>query len=182
MLNPTKEETQKRYNLLPSKLKEALFDKTISVKIFQICADLKIPQEEIKKLLKFSGFVFLGFLKTNEIGKEISENLNISSENKDILTKKLISEIFSEYKEELDKKHRISENIQPSSPMIGEIIPDRNKDIRPRPAGTGKNINTKEIEIRRELLGEKGPDKYRELVDEEEENPKFLKVEKRPKL
>lgn len=98
MLNPTKEEIQKKYNSLPPELKNTLFDKDISRKIFNICAQFETSEGETKKILKIIGFVFLGFLQENDLKKEILETLTIEKKRKDNLIEKLNSEVFLKYK------------------------------------------------------------------------------------
>lgn len=184
MLNPTKEETKKRYNLLPAGLKKALFDKRISEKIFQICGDFKIPPEEIKKLLKISGFVFLGFLTEKNLKKEISDNLDIPEQSSNNLSERLIREVFSDYKglfaitqskEELKNFQDIlSSDGKSAMPLMNEI------GLNPVRNGISNEEREKEAKNRREFLQKKGSDGYRESLDEREKTSKFLKVEPRP--
>lgn len=98
MLSPTKEEIQKKYNSMPPELKNALFDKDFSRKIFNIGTQFKVSEEEIKKILKIIGFVFLGFLQEEDTKKEILEILTIEKGEKYNLIKKLNSEVFLKYR------------------------------------------------------------------------------------
>ncbi len=150
------EDLQKKYQSLPEELKKALFDEEIASKIYELGERFNVPKEKMKTLVQITGKVFLKIIDIDHLKEVLKDQLHISLINAMGLYQELKKEVFSPYEKYLKEKN------QESSP---ETI---NKESFEQKQQTDEQREEKII-MRKALLNKKGPDKYREPIDEEEE-------------
>ena len=154
------EELKEKYEKLSPKLKEVLSSPEISEKVLAIGDRFKIPEEKIEDLAMLSTMIFLGVLPLPELAKELTEELEIEENVSKELSQTLEVEVFSNYKDELEKIY-ISESILKAQKE--EEIKEVKEEIAEQEVS--KEKPAEKIEIKEELLKKKGPDKYLEPVE-----------------
>jgi len=169
----SEEELKEKYRNLPKRLKEALSDPEISKKISRIGKDLQIAEVKLEDLTKICGWVFLGLLPQKKLHKELKNFLALSDEVSKSLAKKIESEVFSEYKEDLENIYKVEEKTpeEIEEKKLKELLEEMKAKGFEEPKPTEKAVlkpEERKIEIKEELLKKKGPDKYREPIEKTE--------------
>jgi len=154
------EELKENYEKLSPKLKEALASPEISERVLAIVDRFKIPEEKIEGLAMLSTMIFLGVLPLPELAKELKEELGIEENISKEIARSLETEVFSNYKNELEKIY-ISESMTKSQEEE-EIQKVKKETVQQE---VPKEKPTEKIEIKEELLKKKGPDKYLEPIE-----------------
>jgi len=158
------EELKEKYEKLSPKLKEALSSPEVSGKVLEIGDRFKIPEEKIEDLSMLSGMVFIGALPLSDLPEELKTTLEIEEGVSQDLAQSLNSEVFSKYKDELEKIYEAEE-------LKLEI------KKTPEPKEFQEEKPAEKIEIKKDLLKKKGPDKYQESIEgaEEAERARIVK-------
>ena len=96
-------EVQKRFDALPENLKkEILADKNVQL-IYNICQDYAIPEEKVKYITLLVGEVFLGYIKPEEVARELNTFFDIDLQKSNFIEIELKQKIFNGLKTDLDK-------------------------------------------------------------------------------
>ena len=177
-----KEEYEKRYNFLPSSLKEALEDETLMDKVSKIAEDFSIEEES---LAKFVGEVFLGIVELSALKEKIKEIFSLPEEKIESLGKELNENIFLPYKEEIEKFYQqfLQKEAKREEKELSKAKVEEKEIVGEKKEKTFLSEKEDEEELlRKKYLLKKGPDKYREPIDEkdmERKNPVIIRKEGR---
>lgn len=103
----TEQELDKRFDALPSKLKEALTsERNLSV-VDQVCENNKIGEEEkVTMIHQLVGLSILGIVHTYDLGSEINEALSLNNPKfSNAIAEELTAKVFSPIKTELENNY-----------------------------------------------------------------------------
>lgn len=104
VLNTLNENTvAERYFLLPEMLQKALGSEDIKSKVDKLAKAAGFEEDAVSALHSVVGEVFLGFVHTDTVGKELEDVLGMDKETAGITSNWLRKEIFDPYREYIDK-------------------------------------------------------------------------------
>lgn len=90
-----------RWQIVSQSIREGLFDNENCDKIIAIQKSFNLSEEQAEKLSAIGGYVLLGFIREDDVPKEIQETLSIEKSSADKISEELRSGIFIKYEEEL---------------------------------------------------------------------------------
>ena len=100
----TEQQFQKRFDILPDILKDALSSESDIKSVRQICrAHYLNDEEKILIVEQLTGLVILGFVLPDDLSQEISENLHLDKKHVDDIASEIDRKIFSPIKSDLEK-------------------------------------------------------------------------------
>lgn len=138
-----KEELQKIYESLPDDLKEALFSEKTAGDIYDTCVENDIEEKNLE-VAKYVGYVLLGLLSPDELGKTLKEKLAMTDGLAKKISQKIARLVFSPLKARLEAlyKIKIETPVEPSGESAKGEPP---KEEAPKKR-LGKDIYREQIE------------------------------------
>ncbi|MDI6717717.1 MAG: hypothetical protein QMD86_01560 [Patescibacteria group bacterium] len=99
----SEQQIQKRWDVLPENLKEALFFEQNADIVWTACEAQHIPDYKIETIAIIVGDVILGFIHPEELAKEIQNSLNLNINIANEIAKEVDRKIFSLIKGDLEQ-------------------------------------------------------------------------------
>jgi hypothetical protein len=124
MIKISKKIIFQRWDSLPDNLREALASEENSNLLERLSKSESLPPEKFKDFSKFAGYVMLGFIHPDDLGKELQDNLHLPFQTAKNLQTTLKEKVFDLYTEDLQKVYR------PVSEEDFGLAPDRRTEER----------------------------------------------------
>lgn len=132
MISIPKNIVLQRWDALPDNLKEALTSEENSSFLERLGKSENLPADKYKLFLKLSGYVMLGFIHPDDLGKELQESSHIPLQTAKNLETALKEKVFNLYAEDLKKIYRPAEKVVP--PTLTTQVPAKSLSNQPAPA------------------------------------------------
>lgn len=112
MLQFTKQQLDQRWDALPINLREVLCSPDYGKIIWDIGEKNHLTDEKIGKIVKFSGFIVMGFIHPEDLAAEIKLEIGINQEIVNSITGEINRKIFAPIKSDLEKVYKPVEEIE----------------------------------------------------------------------
>lgn len=103
MIQITKQQADKRWDVMTVNLREILYSPDYGKIIWNICEANHLSDEKIGKIAGLCGYVIMGFIYPEDLAKEIFLKTNINSEIANSIASEINRKIFSPIKSDLEK-------------------------------------------------------------------------------
>ena len=108
MLKVTQKQALHRWDTLPMPLREALASFEISELAQKICRGEHLPEQNIPYVLRTSGYVFMGFLKPEEMAGELKELMpGVPAQVIDKISDHMKGQIFAQFTADIAKVYAL---------------------------------------------------------------------------
>src|SRR3990167_922649 len=108
MLKVTQKQALHRWDTLPMPLREALASFEISELAQKICRGEHLPEQNIPYILRTSGYVFMGFLKPEEMAGELKELMpGVPAQVIDKISDHMKGQIFAQFTADIAKVYAL---------------------------------------------------------------------------
>jgi len=108
----TEEHITKRYDELPEKLAEAIFDEEMSNTVKKIALAHRLDDERTLRLSQLVALVLMGFVSRATLTLEITENLFLNYRHAGEIAEELQEKIFNDFSRELDSAYKPAEELE----------------------------------------------------------------------
>ena len=130
MKEPTPQELAERFQELPQQMQEAVGDESVAYDIQQIGIKYKIRVDKIDMLITLVAHIMLGFKKSNEFVKALSDKLEVDRETAESIAIDVDEQVFKKIRQSLqqvqhgdfDGKHEIEQEEVGASPARDSLI------------------------------------------------------------
>ncbi len=156
MIKITRQQSLKRWDALPQRLREALFSEHNADILWRTCEEQHLSEDKIFKIATLAGDVIMGFIHPQDLDDEIKKELDINTEIAALISRQIERRIFLPIRSEIDKIYApVSENVFVADKLPLEMTeaidlrikkedePENSKKIE-ESAGTKKEESEKE--------------------------------------
>ncbi len=109
-----------RWNVLPERLREALFSEFIAESVLEICKNHHLIDEKAAIVKTYAAYVLMGFLHPEEFVGEIQLALSLPAEVAKQLGEGVEKKIFSEYTDDIQKVYAPASSEKEAGIEVGE--------------------------------------------------------------
>lgn len=159
MLQITRQQTLRRWNVLPQNLRESLFSEYNSNILWRICEEQHLSEDKISKIATLAGDVIMGFIHPEDLDDEIKKTLGINQEIAAFIARQIDRKIFSLIKNDINKVYApagtlAEEKLAEESALSSEISEEHIVDLREKAEAEKPQIislDTLKTEIKTEI-------------------------------
>jgi len=129
------QQIEERYEKLPEVLKEAMFDPDITDTMFETGKKFGLTIDKIGYLAEETGYVILGFTKSEDFIKALKDNLDIDEEKARQIGAEINQRVFLALREALKQTHKmeIPEEARIPAPEQIRYGADKSQELRVEP-------------------------------------------------
>jgi len=102
MINLTFEQINNRYDLLPEKLKEAIFSPSIDTAIIRLSQSYRLDNQKISSVAQNVGEILFGFENYKNLASDLQTDLNVDNRLATAIASDIVSKVLSPYRKELE--------------------------------------------------------------------------------
>ncbi len=140
MVNVTQVQAQKRFQVLPETIQDAIFSVKSADIISSVCSQNHLSDEKTAKVSESAGWVLLGFIHPEDLAGEIRDSAGIDIKIASLIADQINTKIFQPIREEIEKIYApstegdegLAEKLRPVS--LEEIAPATEAVPAPAPA------------------------------------------------